>query len=77
MDRALEVQHLEEANVHIERARNIIIRQLDIINDLERHGYDLTTARFQLSGFEDAFITMEHHRRIILERIADIDSGKP
>ena len=72
MDRAMEMLHLEEADAHIERAGKIISRQLDIIDDLERSGRDLTTARLQLQGFEGALETMLHHRRIILERIADI-----
>jgi hypothetical protein len=48
MDRALEVRHLEEADAHIESAEKIISRQLDIIDELERNGRDLTTARIQL-----------------------------
>ena len=73
MDRAMEVLHLEEADVHIERAEDIIGRQLDIIEGLERNGRDLTSASIQLHGFEGALETMRHHRKIIVQRISDID----
>jgi hypothetical protein len=76
MDREMEVLHLAEADAHIERAEDIISRQFDIIDELERKGRDLTTASIQLHGFEGVLETMRHHRRIIVQRISDID-GEP
>lgn len=73
MERRMEVQHLEQADVHIDRAEKIIRRQQDIIDGLERNGRDAKVAKKQLLTFEDVLDTMQWHRNIIRRRIVDID----
>jgi hypothetical protein len=72
MDREQEVLHLEQADVHIEKAKQIIDRQLGIIEDLERHGRDSQSAKSQLATYERVLTTMLQHRNISPRHIGDL-----
>jgi len=75
MDRNMEVRHLAQADVHLERAERIITRQLELIEQLEQNGHNLSAAISQLRRFEDVRDGMSAHRATILSMIQQIDDG--
>lgn len=68
MDYELERQHLTLAEEHVWKAKRIIERQLDLIEDLQSHGLETSSALLQLQVFEDVLSTMLQHKKIIEQR---------
>ena len=54
MDRAMLEQHLAEARQHPKEGMHHIVRQREIIAELEARGSDTTEAKWLLSNFEES-----------------------
>jgi len=65
MDRAMHVQHLEEAERHIAQGKRHIVEQEDRIANLARDGHDTTEARKLLDNFyATQMLHIQHRDRI-------------
>jgi hypothetical protein len=53
MDRIMLIHHLAQAEEHVASSRRAIIRQRELVLDLERDGQDTGEARRLLATFED------------------------
>jgi hypothetical protein len=53
MDHIMLAQHLAEAEEHVVSGRRAIIRQRELILDLERDGHEAAEARRLLATFEE------------------------
>ncbi len=69
-DLAQELQHLERADAHIEKALARIAQQQRLIAELERDGHDATAARALLATMEGVLETFEAHRQAIVDAVA-------
>ncbi|RXH40855.1 hypothetical protein XH94_10930 [Bradyrhizobium zhanjiangense] len=69
MDRAMHVQHLEEAERHIAQGEGHIVEQEDRIANLARDGHDTTEARKLLDNFYATQMLHIQHRDRIREEL--------
>ena len=70
MDRAIQLEHLAEAERHIAEGKARIVKQRAIIADLERDGHDTTQAYALLRTFLKTQAGHEEHRKSILDELA-------
>lgn len=75
MNREAEVQHLAQADRHIEEARMRMAGLRASIASAAVRGADASSARTTLSTLEDVFSTFLVERESIVQTIADIDAG--
>jgi hypothetical protein len=78
MNRALELVHLRKAEEDLAKGRERVTRQDQLIQDLERHGHDATTAKAVLATMHETLLVMEQHRQLIMKEleVAAADGSK-
>jgi hypothetical protein len=76
MNRALELEHLRKAEQDIANGRERIMRQNQLIEGLERHGHDATTAKALLSTMHASLSVMEEHRVLIMKELDIAAAGR-
>ncbi|HTP83793.1 MAG TPA: hypothetical protein VMQ11_12665 [Alphaproteobacteria bacterium] len=52
MDRRMLIEHLAKANKHVEAGERRVLRQRELVAELERDGHDTAAARQLLVQFE-------------------------
>jgi hypothetical protein len=75
MDRAREVQRLNEADTHIAKAERALTKQLALITKLKADCRDTAEAISQLADFEAILKVLREHRATIVKTIEQIDAG--
>lgn len=75
LDRATEVQHLAEADRHIDEAELRVARQEILLRELCRDRHDTKEAERLLRGMKDTLALMREHRSLIVDTIARIDAS--
>jgi hypothetical protein len=70
MDRAIELDHLQKADVDLAKGRERVERQLELITRLTEHGHDVTAANSLLQTMRETLAVMEEHRRAILQELS-------
>ena len=74
MDRALIIEHLQQAERHMSEVREHIRHQVDIIGRLERDGHDSSLARQLLATLEKTQALVFNERNYMLSELADNDA---
>jgi len=74
--RAMEERHLQLADAHIVRARELTSRLQHLIEHARRHDGDVEEAMRNLAAMVDAMATFVAHRDMIIRTLADIDAGR-
>ena len=69
MDRTLLEEHLDLARRHIALGQKHLMRQKEIIDELERDGHDVNEAKYLLDLFKDVQALHIAHRDRLLEEI--------
>jgi hypothetical protein len=69
MDETSERAHLAQADNHIAAAERHIVRQKQVVADLERGGHETDLAVSLLYAFEHALHAFKQHREVILVRL--------
>jgi len=70
MNRQLLERELAEAREHVAKGKNHLTRQLGVIEELDRHGHDTTTARALLRTFEES---QQMHARDVTRLESELD----
>lgn len=73
MDLNDEKQLLAKADIDIDQARARILRQGDIVDELQRDGHDTAAARDLLATLQATLNAMIEHRRLIVEHIERLE----
>jgi len=71
MDDLREHAHLVQAEHHIAEAKAHIARQMEIIAELDRGGYETDLAVSMLRALERCLQGFERHRALILKQLMD------
>lgn len=69
MNRDTEMKHLAKADADIEQARAAVVRQGEIVDELQRDGHDTDMGIKLQATFQGTLNAMLEHRRLIVERI--------
>ena len=75
-ERAVEERHLQLADEHIERGRELMARLRRLIEEARLHEGNVDQATRTLIVMGDVLETFIFHRDGIAQTIADIDAGK-
>jgi hypothetical protein len=70
MDRQMLLDHLAQANDHVERGEKHVRRQRELIGELERDGHDSTSAKALLVQFEQILAMHKTDRDRIARELA-------
>jgi hypothetical protein len=74
MDRQILLEHLAQAERHIEAGARIVRRQRELIAELQRDGHDAKEARRLLKQFEDVqAMHLTEHDRLIKELAEEME----
>jgi hypothetical protein len=73
MDRAMLERHLKQAKEHVALGRKSVLRQFEIIAELERDGHDATTARALLTTYQSIQEVQESDLDRIKKDLAALD----
>jgi hypothetical protein len=73
MDRAVLLQHLEQAQRHIADGQRHIARQREIVSEVERSGLDSKDARRSLVLFEEMQALHVANRNRLVETLQNAD----
>ena len=70
-----ELADLAAAERHIERGRDRVERQRELVRRLEQHGHDAVDAQKLLNIMESVLRTFEEHRDMIIAAVAAARKG--
>jgi len=76
MDRAQELEHLRQAERHIDEAKALIETQREFIRELTQKGQDPEVANSGLRAMERTLKAFERHRDVILSWLKDQKSSE-
>jgi len=71
MDRAQELEHLRQAERHIDEAKALIEAQREFVRELTQKGQDPEVANSGLRAMERTLKAFERHRDVILSWLKD------
>ena len=77
MDSAVLKRHLEEAEGHVVLGEQHIVRQRQLVFELERDGHDTTVAKQLLAEFEATQVLHAEHRDRLRQQLAELPVLKP
>jgi hypothetical protein len=69
--RAIEEQHLAEADRHIAEGKERRAQQVELVERLVAAGHDTAEAQRLLDNITDLLVTARAHRRLILRRLEE------
>jgi hypothetical protein len=72
MDRAMLERHRKQAEEHVALGRQHILRQMEIVAELEENGRDATIARKLLATYQDMQEVHEADRNRIMKELANL-----
>ncbi|MDR5826047.1 hypothetical protein [Caballeronia sp. LZ043] len=71
-----EAHRLIRADVNIERAKSLIARQREIVDELDSDGHDTASARTLLEAMCTTLGAMLEHRGLIIDHIERLERDK-
>jgi hypothetical protein len=70
MNRGMELEHLEKAQIGIAKGRERIERQAQLVDRLGRDGHDQSAAMALLDTMRQTLVVMEEHRLLIVKELS-------